>query len=300
MEKNKGDRMVVFDLTGNLCVWSKAGVSKPRDCHNAFDCTTCAFDKKVQREFKEMKGKRSGRLLDKKRYPDVPFEERQCRYMLTGQVAMKYCVRGFDCAKCEYDQMMEETGKIMAVREPAYELVAGFALPENHYFHRGHTWSRIEYGGWVRIGLDDFALRLLGPLDGVRLPKLGMTVRREEPGFSLTRSQHQASVLSPIDGVIVALNPEVNTSACAANASPYGDGWLFMVKPTRLQPDLRQMFFGKEAESWLENEAGQLSSMLEGSGGQRMVATGGRAVEDIFGTLPELKWDHLVSQFLHT
>lgn len=299
-EKDQGNRIAVFDLTSNLCVWSKAGVSKARACHNAFDCTTCAFDKKVQREFKEAKGEKSGRLLDKKRYNDVPFEERKCRHMLSGRVPVKYCVRGFNCGDCEYDQMMEETGTIMAGPDPAYKLVAGFALPENYYFHHGHTWVRIEYGGFVRIGMDDFALRLLGPLDHFELPRLGLTVKQNEPGFSLTRGEHQANVQCPMDGVVVALNPEINTAAGMANASPYGKGWLFMVKPTRIQPSLHHLLFPQEAENWLENEVGRLTSLLEGAGGRRMAATGGRAIEDIFGGVPGLNWEGLVRDFLHT
>jgi glycine cleavage system H lipoate-binding protein len=302
--KNKpGNRMVVFDLTSNLCVWSKAGVSKPRVCHNVFDCTTCAFDKKVQREFQEMKKEGAGRLLDKKRYGDVPFEERKCRYMLTGQVPMKYCVRGFNCASCEYDQMMEETGTIMGGREPAYKIVAGFMFPEDYYFHQGHTWARIEYGGFVRIGMDDFSLRLLGPLDHFDLPKLGMAVKQNEPGFSLDRRGNQARVQCPVDGVVVALNPEINTAAAAANTSPYGNGWLFMVKPSNLRPNLHHLLFPQEAENWLENEVGRLTALLggtDGQSGQRMAATGGRALEDIFGSVPGLNWEKLVREFLHT
>lgn len=299
-EQNPVNRMVVFDVTSNLCVWSKAGVSKPRVCHNAFDCPTCSFDKKVQKEFGELKGQTTGRLLEKKRTNTIPLEERKCRYMLTGQVAMKYCVRGFNCADCEYDQMMEETGWIMADREPEVGLVAGFSLPENHYFHQGHTWARIEYGGWIRIGMDDFALRLLGPLDHVELPKLGTLVKQNAPGFSVARNEHQASVQSPVEGIVVAINPEIKTKASKANGSPYGKGWLFMVKPARLQTNLHHLLLGRKAENWLEKEVGHLTTLLEGAGGQPMAATGGRAVEDIFGTVPGLKWEKLVKEFLHT
>ena len=300
-EKNqtKGSRMVVFDLTSNQCVWSKAGVSQPRVCHNAFDCTTCAFDKKVQREFKDLKGERASRRLDKKRYGTAPFEDRKCRYMLSGQVSLKYCVRGFNCANCEYDQMMEETGLAMACQDPSCEFVAGFAVPEDYYFHKGHTWGRVEYGGWVRIGLDDFAVRLLGPLNALRLPKLGMAVREGEAGFDLSREEHQAALQSPVDGVVVAVNPEVNTSAQATHSHPYGQGWLFMVKPTRLLPNLGHLFSGESAHNWMEEEAHRLYSLVEGTTGRKLASTGGRAIDDIYGKVPGLDWERLVRDFLN-
>jgi len=33
---------------------------------------------------------------------------------------------------------------------------------------------------------------------------------------------------------------------------------------------------------------------------ERMAATGGRAVKDIFGNSPKVDWDKLVGRFLHT
>jgi glycine cleavage system H lipoate-binding protein len=37
-------------------------------------------------------------------------------------------------------------------------------------FHEGHTWARIESGGFICIGMDDFAMKLLGEADGFDLP----------------------------------------------------------------------------------------------------------------------------------
>jgi len=299
-EKTKKSPMVVFDLTSNLCVWSKAGVAEARSCHNAFDCTTCAFDHKVQRELAEAKGLHSGRWLDKKRYSDVPFEERKCRYMLSGQVSEKYCVRAFNCASCEYDQMMEDTHLAAEVHEPPSHIVSGFALPENYYFHRGHTWTRVEYGGWLRVGMDDFAHRLLGPLDRIELPELGGTVRQGDPGCGLSRDRNKAKVLSPVDGIVVSVNPKIKSKAAAAGSSPYGEGWLMLVKPTHLQPNLRNLLYGEEVEYWVEDEAARLNKMIQDTGELRLAATGGRVVEDIVGNIPKLGWDRLVHEFLLT
>jgi len=298
--KEKSSKMVVYDLTSNLCVWSKAGVTEGRICHNAFDCTTCAFDNKVQRELAEVKGWHTNRWLDKKRYGDVTFEERKCRYMLTGQVSQKYCVRSFNCASCEYDQIMEDTHLAQAVPEPGLHIVAGFAVPENYYFHRGHTWTRVEYGGWLRIGLDDFALRLLGPLERFDLPELGGAVHQGDPGWSFSREQNRAQVLSPVDGIVVSVNPQIKNSAGAANESPYGEGWLMLVKPTRLQPNLRNLLFGKEVEYWVEDEASRLTNLLTDSGAYRLAATGGRVMMDVCGRVPELGWNRLAHEFLLT
>ena len=51
--------------------------------------------------------------------------------------------------------------------------VKGFDVPMGYYFHDGHAWARIESGGYIRIGLDDFALKVLGKADALDLPLMG-------------------------------------------------------------------------------------------------------------------------------
>ena len=41
-------------------------------------------------------------------------------------------------------------------------LVSGFEVPENVRYHAGHTWALSESRELVRVGVDDFASKLLG------------------------------------------------------------------------------------------------------------------------------------------
>ena len=45
--------------------------------------------------------------------------------------------------------------------------------PAGVYLLPGHTWVKIEPSSTVRVFLDDFALRLLGPLDQIQAPLMG-------------------------------------------------------------------------------------------------------------------------------
>ena len=49
--------------------------------------------------------------------------------------------------------------------EPVW--VAGYQLPEELHYHRGHTWARLLSADTVLIGLDDFASKLIGPAKGM-------------------------------------------------------------------------------------------------------------------------------------
>jgi len=56
-------------------------------------------------------------------------------------------------------------------------IVGGFKLPAGLSYHVGHAWAAKESRNLVRIGLDDFAVRLLGKIDQVDLPARGRWLR---------------------------------------------------------------------------------------------------------------------------
>ena len=62
-----------------------------------------------------------------------------------------------------------------------------FCVPGGAFLSDGHAWARIEAGGQVRVGLDDFARKALGTIERVELPAKGTTVRRGEPLFTVHR-----------------------------------------------------------------------------------------------------------------
>jgi glycine cleavage system H lipoate-binding protein len=64
-------------------------------------------------------------------------------------------------------------------------------------------------GGQVRIGLDAFAARLLGPMDRIDLPLMGKPFKRDHGGYPHERrGALNADLLSPVSGVVTAFNPD--------------------------------------------------------------------------------------------
>jgi glycine cleavage system H lipoate-binding protein len=147
--------------------------------------------------------------------------------------------------------------------------------------------------------LDDFALRLFGPQDHIDLPALGDTVGQNRPGAVLNRGRHQAPTQSPVDGKVVAINPQIGRQAEIANKSPYNEGWLMVIQPTNLRKNLKNLFFGEESLAWMDDEAGRLSRKVSDTAGYSMVAAGGgEVISDIYGSVPGLDWNELAESFL--
>ena len=298
-KKKKTGQPIVYGASNDLCVWSRAGVVKPIACINAFDCLGCAFDQKVQSNFEAKRvPQTAGKKDPRPTRMHLLVNQRKCRHMLSGRVTYKLCGHGYDCARCPYDQMLEDSSVMKPLNPPSCESVAGFNVARDYYFHPGHTWARVEYGGRIRVGIDDFALRLFGPQDQIEMPKLGESVGQNRPSAEMSRGAHKAYPLSPVDGKVLAVNPKISSKAETANDDPYGNGWLMVIQPNKLRDNLKNLLFGEESTAWMDDEATRLSTMLSEASGYQLAATGGEAVRDIFGNVADISWDRLVKEFL--
>ena len=85
-------------------------------------------------------------------------------------------------------------------------VVAGFQVPENLKYHPGHTWAMNEGPKMVRIGLDDFAARLLGKVQSIMLPQRGQWVRQGQKIWTVERNGAKVDMVSPIEGVVTDVN----------------------------------------------------------------------------------------------
>ena len=306
MIKNEQKRQrepVVISMVNDLCVWGRAGVIKPVKCINAFDCLGCPMDQRVLANFEEKrsesgkKDKRSPRML-------LLMNQGKCRHMLSGRISYGLCSYSYNCSKCPFDQMIEDTSYLPNLKPPVVDATSGFSVARDHYYHFGHSWARVEYGGRVRIGVDDFAMRLLGYPDEIEIPCLGSGVVQNRPGAVLKRNGKEAPTLSPMDGTVIAVNHNVLSNTTVANQDPYGKGWLMVIQPSSLRSNLKNLFFGTESLAWVDDEFFKLQKLMGDVFGEdiqyKMAATGGEAISDIYGEVPEIGWDRLVSEFLHS
>lgn len=225
--------------------------------------------------------------------PGTAFLPRHCR-----EEALQLLV---DAGLDPIERMPEYKGCAVSLAKlmEHFEEVFGLQVPTSRYLHRGHTWLAQESGGVLRLGMDDFSQKLLGPGDGIVLPVPGEEIRREMSPLTLFRQGEKAPVLAPVYGVIEAVNPKVLNRPGLVHDDPYGDGWLMMIAPTNLEPDLTHLVSGEASAPWIEEESLRLISMMEPAVGATL-QSGGTMVDDIYGQYPELGWERLVKEFLRS
>lgn len=277
----------------NPCIWMQSGAVKKKNCNNFYNCINCSYDLGMRKRVDA--GKQISWQDAMRRKPGL---ERICRHSLTNRIAKRACAYDFNCSSCDFDQFFEDVWTQKAGYMP-YEIqtVKGFEIPLKHYFHDGHTWARIESGGHVRIGIDDFANKLLGKPDTFELPLTGKELDQDKAGWGIKRGGKLADVLSPVDGVIVEVNSRARENPELSNIEPYGDGWLFMVHTPDIKGTFKKLIDETSSMDWMNNEVERLEKMIEDVAGP-LAADGGYMGPDIYGSMPELGWENLTRNFL--
>ncbi|MGO9577904.1 MAG: glycine cleavage system protein H [Desulfobaccales bacterium] len=278
------------------CIWMEAGVIDYKICNHDFDCLSCDFDRAMTKTATQNLPRRqaSHPPASKK----APWEKKmQERF---GEHQKCHLMRSSQCYQCSFDELLEDQFDFfLAPERPKVQEVYGIQVPISSFLHRGHTWVALENAGRVRIGLDDFSHKVFGPADKIRLPEIGEEIHSDEVALALSRQGRKAPVLAPLGGIIEAVNPKVQQSPRLTHDDPYGEGWLFVVTPTSLKPDLEKMLFGQCNVAWIENESHRLLRMLESTVGVTL-PSGGDIIDDVFGHYPKLGWKRLVEGFLRT
>jgi len=288
----------------------QAGVVNRKFCDSDYECTECRYDRVMQgiadenRELKQAgllpKGKRSEIISWKERLRAQPISKRPCIHHMKGRIEFRACNYEYRCGNCDFDQYFDDQYSIHAVVRPVDVLdVKGFKIPQGYYLHPGHAWLKIEEGSSVRIGVDDFALRMLGPLDRIEAPLLGREVKQGRADISLVRGKNQAEVLSPISGVVTSINPKLREQGGLANQDPYSEGWVMRVQPERLRHDLKNLMINNETGDFIGGQVERLYQEIEEIAGP-LATDGGNLGHDICGNMPQGAWKKLSRIFLKT
>jgi glycine cleavage system H protein len=105
------------------------------------------------------------------------------------------------------------------------------ATPEELRYTKSHEWVRTE-GSEIVVGITDHAQQELTDIVFVDLPKVGVEVNAGASVLVLESVKTVADVYAPCSGALVAVNDALKAHPELVNKSPYGDGWLFRIRPS--------------------------------------------------------------------
>ena len=176
---------------------------------------------------------------------------------------------------------------------PAY--VEGFLVLEGLRYHSGHTWVQREQLNTARVGVDEFGAKLAGHIDTIELPEPGQWFRQGQTVFKLHRNGETAMLLCPIEGKVVAVNPEVVNNPSLLRSDPYGKGWLMTLHYYEIST-WHNLLPVSLVKNWLEEDISRLYAkqpVLVGA-----VATDrGRLEDDLLASNPGADWSRITAEF---
>jgi glycine cleavage system H protein len=183
--------------------------------------------------------------------------------------------------------------------QPAF--VGGFEVRNNLRYHPGHTWALGESPNFVRVGMDDFAARLVGTVDEIAIPMRGQWLRQGQKLATVTRNGGKAELVSPIEGEVTGLNEAVLKDPSLIARDPYGEGWLVTVQAPDAKTNFRNLLSGALARRWMEDAAARLRTRLSTVAvAGAMAQDGGVAVQNMTDHLPSEAWNKLAREFFLT
>jgi glycine cleavage system H lipoate-binding protein len=189
----------------------------------------------------------------------------------------------------------EEPAEALAPAEPVGR--SWFHLPDDVFYHQGHAWARPDEEGVVRVGMDDFAQKLVGPITSVRVPDVGAAVVQGEEAWSLRADSRSVPMLSPVDGEVVAVNPELAQTPEQINRDPYGAGWLMKVRVPKVSANLKNLLSGALSRKWMDEVENALAARMAGDYLGLVYQDGGLPVDGMARSIDPEEWDRIAASF---
>ena len=121
------------------------------------------------------------------------------------------------------------------------------AVQKGLLYTKDHEWVKEEGGEYV-VGISDYAQSEFGDLVFVNLPEEGDSVTKGESFSDVESVKAVSDVISPLTGVVSAINEAVLDAPESINSSPY-EAWFVKVKDVT---DKEELLSAEEYEEFLK------------------------------------------------
>ena len=101
-------------------------------------------------------------------------------------------------------------------------------VPESLHYTNDHEWIKIE-GGTATIGITDFAQGELGDIVYVEIETAGETLNQGDVFGTVEAVKTVSDLFMPLNGEVLEINPELDSSPEIVNDSPYEKGWMIKI-----------------------------------------------------------------------
>ena len=171
-----------------------------------------------------------------------------------------------------------------------------FSIPGGILISTGHCWASLAEDGTARIGLDDFAKKLLGRVDTIEFPNIGMAVKAGQPLFSVNQGHRRAQFHAPLSGKVVKINEDLRDDCAMLEEMSYGESWICVIDGDDLDAELSQLKIGKSAVAFFQEELERFQAMAQKANGREASDPSSLCIGAI-EKLDDARWATTVKEF---
>jgi len=201
----------------------------------------------------------------------------------------------------------KQTGITRQFRKTLGILSAGvLRIPQGLFYSNSHTWTHLEKSGNAKVGLDDLLLHLTGDVKFRDLKKPGNFINKGEIIADIDQNGKLLQIHSPISGRIMETNTILYENPGIMNEDPYGEGWVYQIKPSEWISETNSYHFAEEAVEWAKRELDRFKDFLAVSMKKYSTETsmvilqdGGELCDRPLSELPDEVWRDFQKNFLN-
>ena len=190
---------------------------------------------------------------------------------------------------------------ITNVAEITHKGMGEFSIPGGVFISEGHCWANLEQDGTVKIGIDDFAKKLIGKIDDIQFPNLGMNIKSGQPLFRAKQGKRSLPFGSPISGKVAKLNTNIVDNLDALDISPYEKNWICIIDADNIDSEFQNLKIGKTAVAYYQDEIERCRVFLEKSFGTKKTEMDSESDEEVlpgaFEKLDDKNWEKMINAF---
>ena len=127
-------------------------------------------------------------------------------------------------------------------------------IPSYLRFVATHEWVQVNDDGTATVGISDFAQEALGDIVFVELPEVGDEVEIESEVAVVESVKAASDIYAPLSGKVTAINAALEDEPELMNKSPYGDGWMFVLKPSD-ETEMERLLLADDYQSQIDEDA---------------------------------------------
>jgi len=137
-----------------------------------------------------------------------------------------------------------------------------FSIPGGILISTGHCWASLAQDGTAKMGLDDFARKLIGRVDKIDFPKTGISVKAGQPIFNINQGNRQVQFNAPLSGKVVEINEDLQRDCARLEKMSYGKNWICVIEADQLDAEIPLLKIGNSAVDFFQEDVDRFQAFV--------------------------------------